>query len=604
MITKQASPAERIAQLRKRMSTLDLDYWLVPHAGPHHTEELPDRDQRLRFLTDFSGSAGSAIISMESAVLFVDGRYTLQAKNQSDQGIYTMASLVESPPSNWLEHNAKKGERVGFDPWLHTIAEMDRLHTIAKSNGFELVATAENLVDAVWPHQPAPPAGQAHIHPLQYAGQSARSKLNQMAKSLRDNKVSAVVLTNPSSICWTFNIRGSDVAHTPYVLAYAIVRARGQPQIFIDGEKLDAETMADLSQLAELHEPDALPKALDEQARHARQPVMLDPIRVSCAIAAIIEKAGGKITKATDPAILPRARKNRIEQRGAIAAHKRDGAAMVTFLAWLDAQIPQSLNELAVIDKLAAIRRENGERLAMPLRDVAFDTICGSGPNGAIVHYRADKASNRQMASGELLLVDSGGQYEDGTTDITRVIALGDATDEQKRHFTLVLKGMIAVSQAAFPVGTRGVDIDVLARQFLWQAGLDYAHGTGHGVGSYLSVHEGPQNISKRGMAVLEPGMIVSNEPGFYKEASHGIRIENLVMVKPATIPQGGEIAVHRFETLTLCPIDTRLIDLKLLTGDERRWLNRYHRLVARQIAPFIENDNVKAWLAQATQKL
>ncbi|MEL6922293.1 MAG: aminopeptidase family protein P, partial [Pseudomonadota bacterium] len=358
-----------------------------------------------------------------------------------------------------------------------------------------------------------------------------------------------------------------------------------------------------LTQLADVHPYQEFAGACDALGQNAKS-VMIDAASTVQAIATRLEASGATLVRKPDPCSLPRARKNRVELKGSASAHERDGAAMISFLAWLDAQDPNTLDEIAVAKKLEQCRAQTGERLGVALRDISFDTISGSGPNGAIVHYRVTEATNRHMSDGELLLVDSGAQYDDGTTDITRVIPLGQPTADYKKHFTLVLKGMIAISRARFPIGTRGVDLDPLARRALWAEGLDYGHGTGHGIGSYLAVHEGPQSISKRGMAKLEPGMIVSNEPGYYKTGSHGIRIENLIYVKPAKVPKGGEIAVHSFETLTLCPIDLRLVERRLMTTDERRWLNRYHARVRKVLSPLIEDTSERLWLDQATTRL
>ena len=592
----------RLAALRERLAAMELDGFIVPHADAHQNEYLPPHAERLAWLTGFTGSAGVAVVLGDQAHLFVDGRYTLQARQQADMAVFTPQDLVGTPPERWLATNLRRGMRIGFDPWLHTIGAARRLKAACEDAGATLRPVMDNPVDAVWAGAPPPPVTPVRIRPPERAGKSASAKLRAMARTIRDKGAAATVLTDPASICWTFNIRGGDVVHTPLTLAWAIVPARGRPQLFIDPRKLDAAATAYLERLAGLDAPEAFTGALAELGRTAKKPVMLDAACAAAAIADAIEGAGGTVTAGADPAVLPRATKNRVERKGAVEAHRRDGAAMATFLAWLDAQDPGTLDEIAMVGKLERTRIETGERLGMPLREIAFDTICGAGPNGAIVHYRVDEASNRAVTPGELILIDSGGQYDDGTTDITRVIATGAPTGAQRRHFTLVLKGMIAISAARFPRGTRGVDLDVLARRALWAAGLDYGHGTGHGVGAYLGVHEGPQTLSRRGMATFEEGMIVSNEPGYYQEGSHGIRIENLVMVAPARVPEGGEIAVHAFTTLTLCPIDRRLIEPRLLDPTERRWLNRYHARVRRELAPLIEDAAVLAWLERATE--
>ncbi|MBO6637357.1 MAG: aminopeptidase P family protein [Roseitalea sp.] len=591
----------RLKAVRERMATMDIDVFLVPHADAHQNEYLPPHAERLAWLTGFTGSAGLAVILPDAAHIFVDGRYTVQVRKQADLDLFTPQSLIDTPPRKWLADTLEAGMRVGIDPWLHTIAEVERLEQTCEKTGATLVRCPVNPVDTAWQDAPPPPVTPIRIHPSEHAGRSARAKLRDLARTVRDKGASATVLTDPASVCWAFNIRGSDVVHTPLTMAWAIVPARGRPQLFVDPRKHDGDVTAYLQDHADLSAPDAFEDALAELGRRAKKPVMLDASRANAAIAGAIEAAGGKTIAGTDPAVLPRAIKNRIERRGAIDAQRRDGAAMATFLAWLDAQDPATLDEIAIVKRLETIRAETGDRLGMPLREVSFDTICGSGPNGAIVHYRVDEKSNRTVMPGDLILIDSGAQYDDGTTDITRVIATGTPTEQHRRHFTLVLKGMIGLSSARFPQGTRGVDLDVLARRALWEAGLDYGHGTGHGVGSHLGVHEGPQTISRHGMVELKAGMIVSNEPGYYAEGAYGIRIENLVMVAPAKVPKDGEMAVHGLTTLTLCPIDRRLIAPKLLDRSERRWLNRYHARVRRELAPLIEDRTVLDWLEQAT---
>lgn len=591
----------RLQAVRSQMAAMGIDAFLVPHADEHQNEFLPPHAERLAWLTGFTGSAGTAIMRMDDAHLFVDGRYTLQARNQVDLAAFTPQDLIATPPATWLAEHVKKGTRVGIDAWLHTINEVEQLKSALEKAGATLIECAQNPLDLAWTDAPAAPTAPAQIHRLEYAGVLARSKLADLARQMRKKAAAAAVLTDPTSVSWAFNIRGDDVPHTPLVLAWAIVPARGRAQLFIAPQKLDTQTRAYLTQLADLHDYDAFGPALGAFAKAEKRPIMVDPARANAAVAAIIEDNAGTVMLGTDPAIGPRARKNRVERRGAIDAQRREGAAMVAFLHWLDTQEPETLDEITIVKQLETVRRQTGERLGMPLRDISFDTICGVGPNGAIVHYRVDEKSNRRVQSGDLILIDSGGQYEDGTTDITRVVATGAPTDVHKRHFTLVLKGMITISLASFPAGTRGVDIDVLARNALWAHGLDYSHGTGHGVGSYLGVHEGPQSISRRGMVPLEAGMIISNEPGCYIEGSHGIRIENLVMVEPTKKPKDGIMAVHSLRTLTLCPIDRRLIDAKRLDRTERRWLNRYHARVKRELSPLIDDAAVLDWLEKAT---
>ncbi|WP_421857866.1 aminopeptidase P family protein [Oricola sp.] len=595
-----AASRPRICALREHMRAKGIDVVIVPHADEHQNEYLPERAERLAWLTGFTGSAGAAIILQDTANLFVDGRYTLQAADQTDADLVTCHDLIATPPHTWLTDNIGKGARVGFDPWLHTVAGVKRLREACEKKGAELVVLDENPVDAIRDDLPSAPLEPVSVHPFPFAGETPRDKIGRMADTIAEAEVDAAVLTDPASICWLFNIRGRDVAHTPLALAFAVVPANGEPQLFIDKRKLSIKVEAYLAQLATIRPPDQFEDALGELGADTAR-VLLDPQLAAWRIAADLEAAGASVVEGRDPVALPRAQKNAAEQKGAREAHRRDGAAMAAFLAWADAQEPGSFDEIAAVRMLETCRRETGERLEVPLEDISFDTISGGGPNGAIVHYRVTESTNRVVADGELLLVDSGAQYRDGTTDITRVIPVGEPKPEYKRHFTLVLKGMIAVSMARFPKGTRGVDIDVLARGALWSAGLDYAHGTGHGVGSFLSVHEGPQSISARSMQALLPGMIVSNEPGYYKAGSHGIRIENLILVCRPEVPDGGEIAMHRFETLTLCPIDRRLIDPSLLNGEELDWLNAYHAHVCDEITPLVDEPAVRDWLAAMT---
>lgn len=598
-----SSAAPRVAALREVMVAKGVDVAVVPHADEFQNEYLPARAERLAWLTGFTGSAGLAIIMQEKAVVLTDGRYTLQVAEQTDPDTFDTGDLTAMGLHGWLRENARD-KKIGIDPWLHTVVETRKLQELCKELGATLVELDENPVDVVWDDQPSAPTAPVIIHPIDFAGVTAKQKIKDLTTHLRNDKLQAHIVTDTASIAWLFNIRGNDVGHTPLTLARAIVPARGSAQLFIDPEKLDMETTAYLTQICDIRPEQDFVQSLAATSAFEGK-VSLDGNQAAHAIANHLEAAGAEVIEAEDPTRLPRAMKNRAEIAGARAAHLRDGAAMVHFLAWLDAnrQTP-GLDEITIAKELEEARRATAERLGMPLKDISFDTISGTGPNGAIVHYRVDEKSNRTVAKDDLILIDSGGQYQDGTTDITRVIAAGEPTAEQRHRFTLVLKGMIAVSQAHFPPGTRGMDLDVLARNALWQAGLDYAHGTGHGVGSYLGVHEGPQNISKRGTAPLRAGMIISNEPGYYKTGEYGIRIENLVLVKPKKVPENGDIAMHRFETLTYCPIDRRLIDQEVVTAAERQWVDGYHRRVQRKLSPLIEDQAVLDWLRQATASL
>lgn len=585
--------AGRVAQLRDLMARLKVDAVLVPHADEFMNEYLPPSNQRLAWLTGFTGSAGLAVVGRKTAALFVDGRYILQAPKQVDTGVFEILQIPAAKPADWIDRHLKAGAVLGYDPRLHAQAALDELEKELGSRRSRLKALGRNPVDRVWGKaRPSPPLGTVVPHPVRYAGRTAEEKIREVQAELKKAGQDAAVLTSPDSICWLFNIRGADVAHSPIVLATAIVTAAGKPELFVDARKIGAEAKAHLGPLVRISEPKAVEVRLAGLGK-AKRTVRLGP-----AAAVWFEKKlkGSEVVRAADPCALPKARKNATEIKGARIAHKRDGVAMARFLTWLDQHAEAgNLDEIAVARELETIRSET-----QALKEISFDTISGAGPNGAIVHYRVTTATNRKLKSGELYLVDSGAQYLEGTTDITRTVAVGKPTREMQERFTLVLKGHIAVATARFPKGTRGIDLDPSARRALWEAGLDYDHGTGHGVGSYLSVHEGPQSISKGGMAVLEPGMIVSNEPGYYKAGAYGIRIENLLLVSELEAVAGGEREVMEFETLTLAPIDRRLVVPGLLTEGERAWLDSYHARVRDEIAPEL-GPHDRAWLEFAT---
>ncbi len=592
----------RVARLRQWLEAAGLDGLLVPRADEHQGEYVPARAARLRWLTGFSGSAGVALILANRAFVFVDGRYTLQVRAEVDLDVFSIESLVDTPPPAWIEDNLARGTRLGFDPWLHTVSEVKALKAAAEKAGAELVPVAQNPVDAIWEDQPAPPLAAVELHPLAYAGELAKDKLARLATAIDKAGATHAVLTDPSSIAWAFNIRGNDVPHTPLALGFAILGADGRHQLFMDGRKLSREAAAYLTQLATLYEPDGFEAAVAALAKGGAA-IALDPVLAADRLRMLVEENGGRTVPAPDPARIPRATKNRAEIDGSRAAHRRDGAAVVKLLAWLDRQRPGSLDEIAAVTRLEECRRLTGEETQMPLRDVSFDTISGAGPNGAIMHYRVSRATSRVLAEGELFLLDSGAQYQDGTTDITRTMPVGRPGEEMRERYTLVLKGLIAISTLRFPAGTRGSEIDAIARMALWRHGLDYAHGTGHGVGSYLAVHEGPQRIARTGTEKLLEGMILSNEPGYYKEGHYGIRLENLILVTPAGDLPGGDIAMHGFETLTLAPFDRRMIVQELLVADEARWLDAYHARVLAEIGPMLDGEAL-AWLERATAPL
>ncbi|MBO6902465.1 MAG: aminopeptidase P family protein [Rhizobiaceae bacterium] len=600
-----ANPAQgpaRVALLREKLDELQLDGFLIPRADEHQGEYVAHRSERLQWMTGFTGSAGAALVLRGSAHLFVDGRYTLQARQQSDPATFTVEDLVATPPSKWLAENAVTGWKIGIDPWLHTISEAKALRKALEGKGGSLATLDVNPVDEIWEDQPQPPLGAVAVHPIAFCGEEAAAKLARISAAVSGAGARYVILTDPASLAWTFNIRGSDIAHTPVPLGFAILDTQGRASIYIDARKLDRQSRAHLEPLADLRPP----HALEDDLRTLSEPgpaVALDPALAAEKLRLVTEQAGGQVVPMPDPARLPRATKNRAELDGARAAHRRDGAAVAGFLCWLDAQRAGSVDEIGAATQLEAARRRLGDETQMPLRDISFDTISGAGPNGAVIHYRVTRKTNRTLEDGELYLVDSGGQYQDGTTDITRTVAIGVPSADMRRHYTLVLKGLIRLSQLRFPSGTRGADIDAIARAALWNAGLDYAHGTGHGVGSFLSVHEGPQRIAKTGTEKLLPGMILSNEPGFYKEGAYGIRLENLIVVTSAEEIAGGETPMHRFETLTLAPFDRRLIDTGLLTEDECSWLDAYHSRVLAEIGSMVDGE-VLNWLENATAKL
>ncbi len=590
--------AARIAALRAHFEGLKIDGFLVPRVDEHQGEYVAAGSERLAWLTGFTGSWGVALILKSTAHVFVDGRYTVQAANQLDAATFKVEDLIGNPPTAFIPAKLPSGSRIGFDPWLHTIGEVKSLQKALEKMGGTLVPLAKNPIDQIWTDRPAPPLELASIQPIEYAGVLAKTKIADIANALTAAKADATVLTDPASMAWLFNIRGNDVPHTPFVLGFALIKASGEPVLFIDKRKLPIKVEAYLTQLATLLPPSALEETLSDFAQD--KVIALDPALAGDKFRTIVESAGGTVVELQDPARLPRARKNATEQQGARNAHLRDGASMATFLKWYDEQAPGALDEISAAVKLEECRVTNGEASQMPLLDVSFPSISSTGPNGAINHYRVTTETNRTLQEGELFLLDSGGQYRDGTTDITRTLPVGKVSTEYCRRFTLVLKGMIAISMLRFPKGTRGCDIDAFARAALWQAGLDYGHGTGHGVGSYLSVHEGPQRIAKVGITPLEPGMILSNEPGYYKPGEYGIRIENLIIVTEPKPIEGGDIAMMEFETITLAPIDKRLIDTSLLTRAELQWLDAYHSRVLAEIGPMVDSAT-RAWLTLAT---
>jgi Xaa-Pro aminopeptidase len=596
--TERAASGARVAALRTELARRGLTGFVVPRSDRHQNEYVPASEERLAWLTGFTGSAGAAIVLMERAVLFVDGRYTLQVREQVDTSLFTIEHLVETPPDRWIETNLTSADRLGYDPWLHTVESAERLAKACAAAGATLVAVEPDLIDAIWRDRPAPPLGAVTLHDLRFAGEGAEEKLARIRAELAKLRADALVVSDPHAVAWAFNIRGADVAHTPLPLAFAVVPQTGRAALFVDGRKLSNDVRDRLEGLADVREPADFVQALAALGQ-ARKTVKLDQATAADALARLVITHGGKVARGACPIALMKAVKNQVEISGARAAHIRDGAAVTRFLAWFDREAARgTLTEIDAVAALEGFRRDTGL-----LKDISFPTISGAGPDGAIVHYRVTSKTNRAIAPGELFLIDSGGQYQDGTTDITRTVAVGEPTAEMRERFTRVLKGHIAIARAVFPDGTTGAQIDSFARQFLWAQGLDFDHGTGHGVGSYLSVHEGPARISKLGTTALRRGMILSNEPGYYKAGAYGIRIENLVLVVEAAAPPGAEKPLNAFETLTLAPIDRRLIVANMLTPEETEWLDGYHARVAQTLSPLVDAET-RAWLAAATRPL
>jgi len=592
------SPAERLARLRSELKRRRVHGFLVPRADEHQGEYVPSRAQRLAWLTGFTGSAGLAIVLPRAAAVFVDGRYTLQAQAEVDDRLYVRRHLADEPAVEWVAATLRKGEVLGYDPRLHTVGEVERFRAAAAKAGGSLQALDDNPLDAVWSDQPPPPLAPVTRHELRFAGESAEHKRRSLADKLAAEQVDAAVLTAPDSIAWLLNIRGGDVPHTPLPLAFAVLNSDASVDLFIDRRKLAPGLAEHLGNAVRVAPPDSFGAALDRLGA-ARRRVQADPASAAAWVFDRLAAAGAQIHRAADPAQLPKARKNPAELDGTRLAHRRDGAALTRFLAWLAARAPEGgLTEIAAADRLEAFRAAGDN-----FRDLSFPTISGAGPNGAIVHYRASAQSERRLEPGTLYLVDSGAQYLDGTTDVTRTVAIGEPAPEMRDRFTRVLKGHIALATCRFPKGTTGSQLDALARRALWEVGLDYDHGTGHGVGSYLAVHEGPQRISKLPNAqALLPGMIVSNEPGYYKTGAYGIRIENLVVVTPLE-RSGGEREMLGFETITLAPIDRNLVEPTLLDAGEIAWLDAYHARVRAELTPLVDDETAR-WLAEATRPL
>ena len=577
----------RLADLRVELAREGLDGFLVPRADAFQGEYVAPRDQRLAWLTGFTGSAGFCAALQDAAGVFVDGRYRTQVKAQVAD-VYSPVPWPEVSLDAWLKKQLPEGGKVGFDPWLHAAGQITATRAALEGSGIELVRCA-NLVDRIWTDQPAPPMNPAKAHPLDFAGESADSKIARLAKGLKQAGRSAAVITLPDSIMWLLNMRGSDIPYNPVAHGFASLHADGRVDLFMAAQKLEGLS-GHLGAQVTVHAPEVFLDAIDTLTGSVQ-------VDMGSVPQAVIDVLGTRAVDGGDPCALPKACKNAAEIAGSAAAHLRDAAAVSELLCWLDAQAPGNITETQVVTRLEEYRRRDNA-----LQDISFDTIAGTGPNGAIMHYRVTEESDSRLEDGHLLVLDSGGQYLDGTTDITRTVAIGTVGDEEKACFTRVLKGMIAMSMLRWPVGLAGRDIECVARIPLWLAGQDFNHGVGHGVGAYLSVHEGPQRLSRVSHVPLQPGMILSNEPGYYREGAFGIRLENLLVVEEApALPGGdGERAMLHWRTLTYVPIDRRLIVVGMLTADERTWLNAYHRDVAEKIRPSLSPD-AQLWLDAAT---
>lgn len=588
----------RLLALRQHLREVKLNGFLIPHADEHQCEYTPEPAQRLTWLTGFSGSAGECAVTLDRGAIYVDGRYTLQVRHQVDTQFFEPLKLHEDKVEDWFLSNLKSGDRVGYDPGLHTRAYLDRMTKALTRGGIELVPLDKNPINEIWTDRPEPSKNPIFAHALKYSGERSVHKRTRLGASLKSDCINAAVLTSLDSIAWLLNIRGNDVAHSPLVLSYLILKNTGRVELFIDEDKISDDVRDHLGAGVKIKPYEAFLPALKKLGKGGKN-ILVDPKRTHAAVMDALEAGGATVVEKEDPCVLPKACKNDVELDGARAAHIRDAVAMCKFLCWFEQEVHGGeIDELSSSDKLESFRKEQ-----VDFRDLSFATISGAGPNGAIVHYKSSPETNRKITGNMLYLLDSGGQYLDGTTDLTRTLAIGRPSEEQRDRFTRVLKGHIALAQARFPVGRTGAHLDTLARKSLWDIGLDYEHGTGHGVGSYLGVHEGPQSISKSGFGVaLMPGMILSNEPGFYKKNEYGIRIENLMIVRESHF-EDEESPMNIFETITFVPIDTRLVNVHMMSSAEITWLNIYHAQVREKISPLLTGRELE-WLQQATQSL
>ncbi|EHK7542737.1 aminopeptidase P family protein [Vibrio cholerae] len=589
--------SQRLADFRHWLHTQQLDAFIVPHEDEYLGEYVPEHNERLHWLTGFTGSAGAAIVTVSGAAIFVDGRYTVQVRKQVSSELFEYCHLIEQPYLDWLVTQLPAGAKVGYDPRMHRGSWLTQAQK-QLAGKINLCAVSSNPIDVLWQDRPVPAASEMRLMPLDRVGQSSLEKRQSIASTLRDKNADCVVLTELDSIAWLLNIRGLDVSRLPVLLSHAIVHNDSSVDFFFDPARLATDFDAHVAGTVRVHHPDQLEAQLHQLSGRS---VMLDSATSNAWFTLTLQNAGAELLNEADPCLLPKAAKNNTEIAGMRACHIRDGAAMVQFLAWLDNEVANGRlhNEAELADRLEAFRRQDPT-----LVDLSFDTISAAGTNAAMCHYNhQNQPEPGQLSMDSLYLVDSGGQYLDGTTDITRTVAIGQVSAEMKQQFTLVLKGHIALARARFPKGTTGSQLDVLARQHLWAQGYDYDHGTGHGVGHFLSVHEGPQRIAKvHNSVALRPGMVLSNEPGYYRADAFGIRIENLELV--TEFATQGDFSVLGFESLTRCPIDKRAIEVNLLTKPELHWLNQYHQKVWDEVSPLIKEAHVREWLQQATSPL
>lgn len=593
---------DRVEALRTLLKKSDLDGFLIPHDDEFMNEYLPAAHERLAWLTGFTGSAGFAIVLQETAAIFVDGRYTVQVKSQVDADVFRIESVEETPPKTWLAANAAPNATIGFDPWLHTSPSIKAIEAAGRQKDLRLLPITKNPIDSLWADRPSLGGDPLTLHPLSFTGEEATAKCDRLAAGLKSQGQDAAIISSPDHVAWLLNLRGNDINHTPVGMARALLYADGRCTLFAREQAVGESLAASLAPNVDVRTLADFTSALEELGA-AGNKVSVDKSSAPFALETVLSDAGADVTLEQGVCTLPRAKKNPTEIDGARAAHLRDGVAVTRFLHWLDETAPEGgVDELKAAAALRGFREETGV-----LKDISFPTISATGAHAALPHYFPTSETNSTLRNGEIYLVDSGGQYLDGTTDITRTVIIGTPTDEMRARFTLVLKGHIQLALARFPPKTTGRQLDAFARHALWQSGLNFSHGTGHGVGSYLGVHEGPQSISpaeRAGTVALQTGMILSNEPGYYKEGAYGIRIENLILVSPPThIPEGDQ-PMHGFETLTLAPIDRRLINASSLTPDERGWMDRYHARVLAEIGPALEDQAALSWLRAACAPL